>query len=156
MHLPREIITKLKLKQQGFGEAAEEYCGPASIAMLLGMAGVPTSVQVVVDKMSQSAAFIEGKGTVLSRVSECFRQFTYLPILPTWLLVGLLKMNFAVAHSIKRDKSGAGHIVCVCAYEHRMIYFFDPNRDDDTPRSVTVRQWRKLSNRRGLAIRVIQ
>lgn len=157
MSIPREVITKSKLKRQGFSGAVEELCGPASIAMLLTMSGTSISVQEVVEKMEHGGAFVRGVGTILGKAPACFdAPLRYLPYIPTWLLTVLLKLNFGIAHSVKRGESGAGHIVCVYAYKDGMIYFCDPNQDDDNPRSVAAKEWRTLSKRRGLVIRMIQ
>lgn len=156
MRQPHEIITKTKLAQQGFGKAAEEFCGPASVAMALDLVERQVSVCEVTDAMNQGGAFVEGKGTVLSRVPRCFPGFVYLPFIPTWLLISLLKMGVVCVHSVKRDDNGTGHIVCVSGYKDGMIYFYDPNKDDEAPQRLTARQWGKISNRRAATIRVIQ
>lgn len=154
MPIPREIFTKTKLKQYGFGKDAEELCGPASVAMLLDMGGDPSSIRDVVKAMEQHGAFVQGIGTILAKVARCFSgSLTYMPLLPVWLLVAMLKRGFGFAHSIKQSSGSAGHIVCVSGYRDGLIYFYDPNQNTDAPRKVSIGEWRKLSNRRAVAMR---
>ncbi|HEU0266497.1 MAG TPA: hypothetical protein VFQ70_02625 [Candidatus Saccharimonadaceae bacterium] len=153
-----EIITKARLSRMGFsGQSASELCGPAAIAMLLTMSGRKLDIRGIVDAMKARHAFIPGIGTVLARVPRCFQApLAYLPYVPTWLLVLMLRRGYGFAHSIKQSADSSGHIVFVHRYHAGKIYYYDPNQDTDAPVVLSVREWRQLSNRRAVCMKLAE
>jgi len=121
------------------------------------MGGSKLDIRGVVDAMKTRHAFIPGVGTVLARVPRCFQtSLVYLPYVPMWLLVLMLKRGYGFAHSIKQSADSSGHIVFVHRCHAGKIYYYDPNQDTDTPVMLPVREWRKQSNHRAVYMKLAE
>lgn len=137
----------MRIKESG------DLCGVASIAMLLQWCGITASFNDIYRGLLISDAYVKGTGTYLQYAVKLYpHKLHYLRYMPTTLMRLLLANRYCIVASVNEDAGSGGHIVFICGGDKQMIYYYDPNKNEEQ-KSMSYKEWSRKSNKRAIIMK---